>query len=449
MVAYAVLVLAAASPLPAAAGGTGADLSLGHRDFYPSPEHPVGWRGDGTGQYPGAKPVLEWSETKNILWKTPMPAWTNSTPVPVGDKVFTCAEKATLLCCDASTGKILWSQDHEALGSGQWPKVDKGTGYTTATPICDGARVYARFGNGVVVAYTLDGQRVWLTDIGGSRGGEAISQSLVLLRNRLIFFLGGDLALALDAATGKETWKQSVKIPDPNPGSPVAANSGDVAFVLSPTGMALFFDGKIPARDLGYLSCNTSPMFCDGVVYAIGEKRGGKGWNAAVKLEVRPPEVKGTPLWKNRLGGAMGKSKFPDGPLGASVQERFFASPVLYEGLLITQNQYGKLYAFNPEAGEIVKTFDLAIKPPAGRGKGPPQGQWAYFSPAVAGGYLFIGKEGGPVVVFQGKELKEVARNYLEPTRSTMVFQGTRACYRGAKNLYCIGESLCERGPKP
>lgn len=30
---------------------------LGHKDFYPSPQHPVGFRGDGNGCFPGATPV--------------------------------------------------------------------------------------------------------------------------------------------------------------------------------------------------------------------------------------------------------------------------------------------------------------------------------------------------------------------------------------------------------
>ena len=33
---------------------------LGSSDFTPSPERPVGWRGDGTGRFPGATPPLEW-----------------------------------------------------------------------------------------------------------------------------------------------------------------------------------------------------------------------------------------------------------------------------------------------------------------------------------------------------------------------------------------------------
>jgi outer membrane protein assembly factor BamB len=34
---------------------------LGSPDFYPSPEHPVGWRGDGSGRFPGATPPTVWN----------------------------------------------------------------------------------------------------------------------------------------------------------------------------------------------------------------------------------------------------------------------------------------------------------------------------------------------------------------------------------------------------
>src|SRR3954467_11996836 len=35
--------------------------ALGSLGFKPTPEHPVGWRGDWTGRFPGATPPLEWS----------------------------------------------------------------------------------------------------------------------------------------------------------------------------------------------------------------------------------------------------------------------------------------------------------------------------------------------------------------------------------------------------
>ena len=34
---------------------------IGSPDFYPSPAHPIGWRGDGSGRFPGATPPATWS----------------------------------------------------------------------------------------------------------------------------------------------------------------------------------------------------------------------------------------------------------------------------------------------------------------------------------------------------------------------------------------------------
>jgi hypothetical protein len=55
----------------------------------------VGWRGDGTGLYPKANPVLEWSPTENVVWKTPLPEWGNSMPVLVSGKLFLNVEPDT------------------------------------------------------------------------------------------------------------------------------------------------------------------------------------------------------------------------------------------------------------------------------------------------------------------------------------------------------------------
>jgi len=68
----------------------------------------AGWRTDWTGKYPDADPPTTWSATENVVWKTPMPAWGNATPVLVGERIFVCAEPTTLVCVDAKTGAILW-----------------------------------------------------------------------------------------------------------------------------------------------------------------------------------------------------------------------------------------------------------------------------------------------------------------------------------------------------
>lgn len=87
------------------------ELGLGHQDFIPTPTRPVGYLGDGSGQWPGATPVTEWDQASgtNIVWKAEVPAYsTAGSCIVVGDRVFSLAERCWLLCHDAATGRELW-----------------------------------------------------------------------------------------------------------------------------------------------------------------------------------------------------------------------------------------------------------------------------------------------------------------------------------------------------
>jgi len=83
------------------------------------PKTGIGFRGDGTGVFPGSKPPVEWDEKtgRNILWKAPLPNWGYSCPVPVGNRVLFMSEPGwkahfpQLCCFDAETGKLLWQRD--------------------------------------------------------------------------------------------------------------------------------------------------------------------------------------------------------------------------------------------------------------------------------------------------------------------------------------------------
>jgi outer membrane protein assembly factor BamB len=101
----ALAVLAFAAALSAADG-----VPLGHPDFYPTPNRPLGWRGDGTGAWPGANCVATWNaETgENIVWKTETPGAGLCQPIVVGEKVFVTADPNLLLCYSVHDGKLLW-----------------------------------------------------------------------------------------------------------------------------------------------------------------------------------------------------------------------------------------------------------------------------------------------------------------------------------------------------
>jgi len=59
----------------------------------------------------------------------------------------------------------------------------------------------------------------------------------------------------------------------------------------------------------------------------------------------------------------------------------------------------------------------------------------------VAGNRIYISSDNGATVVLEpGREYKELARNKLEPFRSSLVFEGRRMYVRTEKKLFCIGE---------
>src|SRR5437762_7577837 len=75
------------------------------------------WRGPtGQGHCEEKNLPLKWSAKENVVWKTPLPAAGNSTPVVWGDKVFlTQANKGgttrALMCFDRRDGKLIWKQE--------------------------------------------------------------------------------------------------------------------------------------------------------------------------------------------------------------------------------------------------------------------------------------------------------------------------------------------------
>src|SRR5262249_28515288 len=71
---------------------------------------PIGFRTDGTGRYPDAKPPLEWGPDKNVVWKLPL-TQSNAIPVILGEKLFTCSEPCVLLCVNKADGKVLWKHE--------------------------------------------------------------------------------------------------------------------------------------------------------------------------------------------------------------------------------------------------------------------------------------------------------------------------------------------------
>lgn len=449
-------------------------LSLG---TLPASGEGIGWRTDGSGRYPNAQPPLEWSPTTNVVWCTPMPGYGVSHPVPLGQRVLICSEPGTLLCLRRDDGKIMWQKSCSyaeleiepdvrerlpgelaqmaELGKKQSavqkemdmlnrsltqdkvakeeiekklqpfrkqidelkqekqkltlavrytrPGVHSTAGYSAPTPVTNGKDVFVAFGDGLVACFDLDGNRKWLKLIEHSNAPFAHSGSPVLVGDKVLIHFT-DL-VALDMKTGTESWR--LKCPTGH-GTPLVTRIGDVDVVLTPKGaLVRGHDGKLLADKLGSCGAN-SPILHEGIVYYV------HGPATAVRLpESLAEPVKAAVLWKgNAKGGGY-----------------WFSSPVVYDGLLYAANDQGILTVLDAATGKVVYEERL------------PLGGATYPSISLAGKRIYVSSDNGATVVLQpGREYKELARNKLEPFRSSLVFEGKRVYVRTGKQLYCIGE---------
>src|SRR5438477_12740708 len=107
------------------------------------------WRGpDNDGNCKEAGLPTEWSDTKNIAWKLPMPAQAGSTPCIWGDRIFLTSEDGpeVVLMCVSTQGKELWRQK---LGSHNGGKYMRGEGNNaSASPSTGGKDVWVLDGAG-------------------------------------------------------------------------------------------------------------------------------------------------------------------------------------------------------------------------------------------------------------------------------------------------------------
>jgi len=383
----------------------------------------VGWRTDGRGRYPDATPPITFSETENVVWATPMPSWSNASPVVTGKRIFVCAEPDLLIAIDKRSGKILWQKASpigEALISEDQArlhpaKTHQDCGFTSATPVTDGKRVFAVFGSGVVAAYDFDGKRLWMRFVERPVHMWGHCASPVLVGGKLI--VQYEEMRALDPATGKELWSQpEEKWPNARGkrwGTPVATKIGDENVLVTVTGRLIrLSDGEVLKSGLPGLIYAT-PLIEGGVLYMIDEKKG-----RAVRL---PETIDGEPevLWEMETS-----------------RTRYYGSAAVYNQFVYAISQDGNFSMIDVVDGTEVFRQKLVM------GKTERERNAVYSSVTIAGDLIYLaGMNGSVVVVKPGLKYEEIARNQVEHSlRSNPVFEGNRMYLRAPGKLYCFGE---------
>ena len=170
---------------------------------------------DGQGHSDAKDIPLQWSETKNIVWKTAIPGKGWSSPVISGNQVWMTSshDKGLSLhavCVDRNSGKLLY--DIEVLTTSDAGPLHVQNGYASPTPVLDGKHAYVTFGPRGTVCLDTSGTIVWKNTELNFNVIQGAGSSPILHEDLLILTCDGidvQYIAALDKRTGKIRWKQA------------------------------------------------------------------------------------------------------------------------------------------------------------------------------------------------------------------------------------------------
>ena len=425
----------------AAALWTAASASTGGREW---PQ----WRGPASGGVSDERPLpTRWGPGENLAWRVPLAGAGASAPIVWKDRVFVTSQVGdapvapgrhprlarddqsladregaigerpdpakpgpvwlVVEAFDREDGRRAWEYRIEATGL--LPELHEKHNLATPTPVTDGERVYAWFGNGQLVALDMKGRAVWSRHLGAeyapfrTRWGHGSSPAL---HGGLLFLLcdheGASYLLALDARTGRERWKAdrgSGRVSHSTPlvvrgprGDELIVNSSERIEAYDPaTGAVLWHAGERRQTPV------PTAVSHGGRIYLsrgyrnsdyVAMRPGGRGDVSRTHVDWRAPSGAsyvpsilvyeglvyvtneigvvtcadagtGERVWQHRLGGV------------------FFASPVAGDGKVYLVSETGEAYVLRAgRRADVLAINDL--------------GERFLASPAIAAGRLFL-----------------------------------------------------------
>ena len=394
----------ATKPVAVSSSLTLADLQKNHNSFR-------GPLGQGVISHKNIPTKWGGASNTNIVWKVTIPKHGYNSPVIWGDKIFVAGGDKSgreIYCFNRNDGKLLWNgkADNIPGAPNKLPRVTEDTGFSAPTLTTDGKSVFAIFATGDVIAFDLNGKRIWARNLGVPDNHYGHSSSLITWANKLFIQYDtnkGGKVLALNVATGETVW-ETVRKSKISWASPVLANvDGKYQLILSADPIVAGYDvetgEELWATDCMMGEVGPSVGFSDGVVFAGNEY--------ARLVAINPKD--GSIIWEN-------DEYLPEA-----------ASPLAHNGLLIIATSYGVLVCYDTKTGEQYWEHDV--------------GTTLYSSPTLADGKLFMMDNDGMMRVYEfSKEMKLISENDLgEIAGSTPAFADGRIYIRGEKNLYCIG----------
>jgi len=406
------------------------------------------WRGpQANGISTTAKPPLEWSETKNVRWKVPIPGRGSSSPIVWGDKVFVTSavpvgvagdaqhaprggltprglHRFVVLAFDRQTGKVVWERVAREQEPHEASHVDNGT-WASSSAVTDGEHLYAYFESFGLYAYDMNGTKVWEKDLGDKRMRSQFGEGSTpaLHGNTLVIVwdhLNGDgsFVVAIDKRDGRELWRKPRAEID-TWATPLILNVNDRPQAVVPA-MQRIRGYDLATGDIVWegdgLTMNPipSPVHEDGLVFLMSGFQGND--LRAVRIADAKGNIDGT--------SAVAWSFDRDTP--------YVPSPIVVGGVLyFLKTNSGVLSAFDAKTGKpFYQNQRLAGVPNV------------FASPVSAQGRVyFTGREGTTLVIKAGPALEVLATNTLDDAfdASPALVEG-EMYMRGLRSLYCLAE---------
>jgi outer membrane protein assembly factor BamB len=356
----------------------------------------------GQGHATAAALPLEWSETKNVSWKVPVPGTGWSSPV-VGNGLIwltTAVERRDergrrtggvslrALAYDAATGAERVNVEVFSASNPN-PRHQKNS-YASPTPILDGDRVYVHFGAEGTAALSSAGAVLWKTQFAyesqhGNGGSPLLYRDLLIINCD-----GGDQAfvVALDTKTGKTRWRKNRRAPaDQAYTTPLAITVNNVDQVISVGAYRAVSYNPINGDEIWRVSYDNGfsnvprPVFGKGLVFIA------TGFQQPTMIAVR---ADGTgDVTRSHLAWTLTR--------GAP----FTPSPLLVGDDLYVLNDSGILTLVEAVSGRIVWQQRLG-------------GNYAASPVFAAGRIYFQSEEGITTAIAPGRTYRKLATNTLD-----------------------------------
>jgi outer membrane protein assembly factor BamB len=348
-----------------------------------------------------------------LRWRVPLDPG-HATPILSGGRIFLTAYQPdslelTVLALDANTGRTLW---RNGVVVSQVERTHPLGSPATATPACDGRRVYVFFGSYGLLAFDLNGKKLWEFRAGPFQDEYGAGSSPILLDDKVILNQDHDVdsfLMAVDAATGKPLWRTP---------RPDAVRSYSTPVVWSQNGRqellvagALELAGYDPSNGNKLWWVNglariviPTPVPLEDMVYMASWAPGGDT-ASRITLDSWPVALS---KWDTNHDGKLSRAEIKD----PEVLDRFYRMDLNQDGVLDQQEWEHHAEIFRQAQNSL-----LAIKPSGVGQLARGAVVWKHSrgvpyvaTPVIDRGILYMVKEGGIVTkldVASGQLLQE------------------------------------------